>query len=199
MLFKRTPKTVETEARKKVLEKNSANAAIHKKELVPITQELIDQLCATISCGAHVEVACAAMSITRKTLTKWLKLGTEDLDKYLDMEDSGHDMSNIEISKHAELALKFRRAAADLEIDLVNNIKKSESWQGSSFLLERMFPERWAKKSDKGLDAEGNKQKNIKYVIMAPEENVSIEDWTNQKKSLTIKNNELIIQGTKEK
>ena len=194
MYFERTPKTVQADQRRDQLKKVLKKHPRIKTEITPLTDEIIFNLCDTISKGAHVDIACASLGINKRTFSKWLKTGTDDLDSYLDMEDCGQDMSEVEISMHAELVLKFRKAVAELEVDLVQGIRDSGAWQGSSFILERMFPDRWAKKTDPGLAA-GGLNKNIKYVIMTPDENPSIEDWSNQKKTLTSERKSVIVDA----
>ena len=95
-----------------------------------LTPEIIDKLCSYVKIGASIDAAALAEGIYLKTLTAWLQLGSES-----EPEDI-----------HAILIHRIDQARAQAEIIHINRIVQSGTAKESQWMLERMFPEKWAPK-----------------------------------------------------
>jgi hypothetical protein len=101
-----------------------------------LTAELADQLAAMLASGNYIEVAVRAVSLPRRTFNDWLKRGESD-------------------APRDQLYRRFRErmqeARARGEVRLVAEVSRAarENWQASAWMLERLYPERWARVSQR--------------------------------------------------
>jgi len=79
------------------------------------------KILAAVKTGATVEAACSFARTTKQSFYAWLK-------------------------KDPELKADYEEALAHSEIFLLAEIRKDPSWQSKAWILERRFPERWAKR-----------------------------------------------------
>jgi hypothetical protein len=102
----------------------------------PLNEELIDRLTAVIRAGSYIYVACAAVGISRRTYTKWMQRGLSD--------KPGDVLFRL-------LRTKVEVAQAEGEVRRVATIAAAanENWQAAAWLLERQYPERWARMSQR--------------------------------------------------
>jgi transposase len=103
-----------------------------------LSEDAIAQIESLIRAGATVEVAAQAAGVSRGTIYRWLKQG--------------------EKARAGTIARRLRdrveRARAESETVLVARIAQAAgkgSWQAAAWLLERRFPERWMKPTERPL------------------------------------------------
>ena len=103
-----------------------------------LSPEAIAQLEALVRAGTTIDVAAAAVGVSRGTLYRWLKQGEK--------ARAG--------SAARELRDRVERARAESESVLVARIGAAAakgSWQAAAWLLERRWPERWMKPTERPL------------------------------------------------
>ena len=91
------------------------------------TPDLQDRICQLIAAGNTIEVSAQAAGIGVQTFYDWIGRDRAPFPAFREAVDKAHAES--------EAILVSRVAAA----------ARNGSWQASSWLLERRFPERWAK------------------------------------------------------
>ena len=108
--------------------------AYHQPRLLtPAVQKTI---CVAIGSGATLEIAAQAAGIGSRTLDEWLHHGRKEL-----QEDSAGAGPCADFVRAANVA------SAKLEIDLLATIQAEapKTWQAAAWLLERKFPQRYAR------------------------------------------------------
>jgi hypothetical protein len=98
----------------------------------------LETLESLVRAGTTIDVAAAAVGVNRATLYRWLKAGEK-------ARKGTHTR---------ELRDRVERARADSESLLVARIGQAASkgsWQAAAWLLERRFPERWMKPTERPL------------------------------------------------
>ncbi len=108
--------------------------AYHRpRRLTPAVKKTI---CQAIETGAKLEIAARAAGIGARTLDDWLKHGRDELQA--DPDASG---------PCAVFVSEVMIASAKNEQELIGIILKEapKTWQAAAWLLERKFPERYAK------------------------------------------------------
>ena len=111
---------------------------IAKKGRKPrLTLELADIIAKLISTGNYATVVCGIVGIGTTTYYRWLEQG--------DKARSG---------LYRDFWVKIKRAEAIRELRWVKEIEGDPSWQSKAWLLERRYPERWAKKDNLNLTAD---------------------------------------------
>ncbi len=101
--------------------------------LTPAVQKTI---CKAIKAGATLEIAAQVASIGARTLDDWLKHGRDELQADPDAEGPcAHFVRAVNV------------ASAKLEIELLATIQAEapKTWQAAAWLLERKFPQRYAR------------------------------------------------------
>ena len=101
-----------------------------------LTPEIQKTVCEAIKHGATLEIAARAAGIGARTLDEWLKHGRDELQA--DPDASG---------PCAIFVSEVMIAAAKSEQELIEIIRKEapKTWQAAAWLLERKFPQRYAK------------------------------------------------------
>ncbi len=108
--------------------------AYHQPRLLtPAVQKTI---CKAIKLGAKLEIAARAAGIGARTLDEWLKHGRDELQA--DPDASG---------PCAAFVSEVMIASAKNEQELIGIIRKEapKTWQAAAWLLERKFPQRYAR------------------------------------------------------
>jgi len=97
---------------------------------------LANNLLALIRAGNYVPVACRAVGISRQTWDDWMRLGASD---------------DPDFREYAELRADIDRAQAQGEARNLTIISQAapDNWQAAAWLLERMYPERYARPSQR--------------------------------------------------
>ena len=101
-----------------------------------LTLEVQEVICKAIEAGATLEIAAQAAGIGARTLDEWLHHGRMELRDSPDME-----------SPCADFVKAVTVASATFEIDCLAIIQDAapKNWTAAAWLLERKFPERYAK------------------------------------------------------
>jgi transposase len=103
-----------------------------------LSDDAIAQLEQLIRAGTTIDVAAAAIGVSRGTLYRWLKQGEK--------ARAG--------TAARELRDRVERARAESESVLVARIGQAAakgSWQAAAWLLERRWPERWMKPTERPI------------------------------------------------
>lgn len=101
-----------------------------------LTPEVRERIVAVLRSGAYVQQAAEAAGIGRSTFDDWMRRGESEA-----KEDA----------PYRELREAVEQARAEAEARHVALIAKASarSWQAAAWLLERQYPERWGKPSDR--------------------------------------------------
>jgi hypothetical protein len=101
-----------------------------------LTPELAEQLVAILRAGNYVEVACTAVGISRRTFAEWMRRG-----RTFKPEDE----------PYRRFRERAERARAEGEVRNVAQIANAAttSWQAAAWMLERQYPDRWARVSQR--------------------------------------------------
>ncbi len=108
--------------------------AYHRPRL--LTPAVKKTICKAIKAGAKLEIAARAAGIGARTLDEWLKHGRDELQ--VDPDASG---------PCAAFVSEVMIASAKNEQELIGIIRKEapKTWQAAAWLLERKFPQRYAR------------------------------------------------------
>ena len=112
-----------------------------------ITQE---RLLEALSKGLTIEDSCEYAGIVKQTYYNWLNKDPETI-KNLD-----------ERKKFVDFLDNIKNAQSECQMYCLDFIMKDKSWQSKAWLLERRFPDRWAKK-DMTINENNEKVINFTY------------------------------------
>lgn len=110
-----------------------------------LNADVSEQIAASIRAGATIEVAAEAAGITAATFHDWMKRGT---------------LPGKPNAPHRAFRELVDQARAEGEVALVGRIARASqngSWAAAAWLLERRYPERWAKASERKKDGDDAK------------------------------------------
>ena len=132
------------------------------------TPEMVKQLIKYVEGGSYIVVACRAVGIAEKTFYEWFKKGEAGIDPY------------------SKLSKSIKMAKAKAEIKNIEIIQKAagKNWQASMALLERKYPQRWARR-DK-LEVKTKKIVESKQVI----------EFRTKEKELTVNTRKQLVEFT---
>jgi hypothetical protein len=97
-----------------------------------LTADVVDEIGRLVAAGARAEEAAAAAGVSRTSYYRWMAAG-------------------------GELRDRVERARAESEVVLVIRIARAAergSWQAAAWLLERQWPERWARPAHRPPESE---------------------------------------------
>lgn len=101
-----------------------------------LTAEIIEQICDSVISGSSIAYAAKSAGISESTIYRWLALGREG------------DADSI----YVDLVNRVREATECSEFELLQGMriaaKQSENWRALAWLLERRYPERYAKRTE---------------------------------------------------
>ena len=111
------------------------------------TPEMVKQLIKYVEGGSYIVVACRAVGISEYTFYNWIKKGEAGIEPY------------------TKLTKSIKKAKAEAEIKNINIVQKAgeKNWQAAMTLLERKYPQRWARR-DK-LEVKTKKTVESKHFI----------------------------------
>lgn len=97
-----------------------------------LTPEVQERICSAIRAGNYIAAACAFAGICHQTYRNWMLWG-----------EAGKSPIYVGFLE------SVKKAEADSEVALVAVWKRhtAENWQAAAALLERRFPERWARRN----------------------------------------------------
>lgn len=99
-----------------------------------LTPELQEKICKLIEDGNYDVVACQMVGITDSTFYEWLSKGEKFTSgRYVEFRDA------------------IKEARAKCEANCLKHIKEDDSWTSKAWILERRFPDRWARKDKVSL------------------------------------------------
>lgn len=104
-----------------------------------LTDTMIEAICTLVSQGLPLELCTNQLGIAENSLYRWLRYAKE---------------TEIESSQEYKLMVGIKRARSTAVLKRIKNIQKiseredSNSWQASAWLLERSYPEHFAKRPD---------------------------------------------------
>lgn len=109
---------------------------VEEPDEVVLDDEALDRLATMLRAGNYVTVAARAVGVSPDRLAEWLERGAS---------------SHADDRGFVELRERLDRARADAEVRHVALVAAAaaENWQAAAWLLERGFPERWARVSQR--------------------------------------------------
>jgi|TARA_R110000803_G_scaffold134573_1_gene201663 hypothetical protein len=112
--------------------------------------EAKDRLLTAIGNGLTIIDACSYAGISEQTYYNWLN----------------KDISSIKVEKDKKKYIEFleslKRKQSECQMYCLDFLMKDKSWQSKAWVLERRFPDRWAKK-DMTLNENNEKVINFTY------------------------------------
>ena len=95
-----------------------------------LTPEIQQMIVNALTSGVYLETAAAHAGISRETLNEWLRAGVR-----------------CKSGKQKEFSDAIKKALATAETRLVDtvNLASQQQWQAAMTLLERRWPQRWAR------------------------------------------------------
>lgn len=123
-----------------------------------LTPALVEMLLDAILEGAYIETAAQAVGINKTTFYRWLRkaeeleavameqLTEEQLDEAA--EAAVYDVTDPDVWVYLDFRHAVKSAEAFAEIELLRRVTRPGAvpWQASMTVLERRFPERWARR-----------------------------------------------------
>ena len=112
--------------------------------------EAKDRLLLAITKGLTILDACEYAGISEQTYYNWLN---KDVKSIANEEDK---------KKYLEFLESLKKAQSECQMYCLDFIMKDKSWQSKAWVLERRFPDRWAKK-DMIINENNEKVINFTY------------------------------------
>lgn len=124
-----------------------------------LTKERVDKICDALRKGNYVQTACQSVGISQTTYYKWKELGEQGVEPY-----------------KTEFLEPTQEAEALGELALQENIydcANEGNWTASAWILERKYPNRWARTERVDLSTQNN---DFKIQIESKKSNHQMED-----------------------
>jgi|TARA_B100000519_G_scaffold5877_1_gene5223 transposase len=115
-----------------------------------LQDDIQHRLISAIEKGLTIVDACEYAGISEKTYYNWLN---KDTDEIKDEEER---------KKFVQFLQDIKKAQSECQMYCLDFIMKDKSWQSKAWLLERRFPDRWAKK-DMTINENNEKVINFTY------------------------------------
>jgi hypothetical protein len=102
-----------------------------------MTSEIVDRIVRAVGAGSYLAVAIASAGVPQATFYRWWK--------------RGGDGAGPADAPFREMRARVERARAEGEVRNVGIIANAaqESWQAAAWMLERSYPDRWARPSQR--------------------------------------------------
>lgn len=114
-----------------------------------LTQEMQDQICASLRVGNFCEQAAVAAGLSESSFWRYMETGSDVAKAQAACEDLGKPFEPTETEQQL-LAFweAVTRARAEAEVTAVAYVRKAmpEDWKAAMAFLERAFPKRWGKR-----------------------------------------------------
>lgn len=98
-----------------------------------LTEQLQDSLVAMLRAGNYVKVACQAVGLPVPTYDEWMRRGRDGEPRFAPFAQ----------------AIEEARAMGEVRNVAVISAAAPENWQAAAWILERSYPERWARLSQR--------------------------------------------------
>jgi transposase len=109
---------------------------MHAGPQASLDDELIEQLARLVRAGNYLESAASSCGVTLRQLQSWLA--------------QGHDPAAPPRFRKLRETIDGARADAEARnVAIIANAAR-DHWQAAAWLLERQYPERWARASQRG-------------------------------------------------
>ena len=115
-----------------------------KSKLTPERQQKIVEL---VAAGNYQNVAAHCVGIDETTLSRWLKMGSE--------QSSGPYYEFRQALKEAEAQSEAVR------IERIATAGQTGNWQADAWYLERRYPDRWARRERQDLTLKGSVEHSL--------------------------------------
>lgn len=102
-----------------------------------LTPALGDQLVTLLSAGNYIGTAAATVGISRRTFDHWMQRGRSE---------APQDAAYRELRERVERA---RAEGEALNVAAIAREARGGNWQAAAWMLERQWPERWARPSQR--------------------------------------------------
>lgn len=120
-----------------------AKERIYAKSALTLDRPTVESIVAMVNEGNYPTVAAKSLGVLAPTFQGWLRAGKRMLET---AETTVHDPDGLQ----AELYMRVEEAEATFEVDIVKTMKgridENKNWTGHMTLLERRFPDRWARR-----------------------------------------------------
>lgn len=129
------------------IDKTAAGTPKNKSDLRLPTLEVQNKIVFAIRAGATVYAAGGYVGVSRPLLTSWIIRGQALLDE-LALTGKSMDDFTLEEKALADFKSALDSALAQFEVGAVGQIRKAsnEAWTAAAWLLERRFPDRYARR-----------------------------------------------------
>lgn len=115
-----------------------------------LEDDIQQRLILAIERGLTIVDACEYSGISEKTYYNWLNKDTTQI------------KDDDERKKFVQFLQDIKKAQSECQMYCLDFIMKDKSWQSKAWLLERRFPDRWAKK-DMTINENNEKVINFTY------------------------------------
>ena len=117
---------------------------------IKLEDDIQQRLILAIERGLTIADACEYSGISEKTYYNWLNKDTTQI------------KDDEERKKFVQFLQDIKKAQSECQMYCLDFIMKDKSWQSKAWLLERRFPDRWAKK-DMTINENNEKVINFTY------------------------------------
>ncbi len=143
-----------------------------------LTSSMIDIICASLSIGHSAEFCAAGAGISYASLQKYIRLGSEDYQRFESLEAAGVTVKESDYTLHFELYARFQNAIFDAQdgpLQVIRDASDRGDWRAAAYFLERRFPKHWGKKTEQKV--ENVNPATTTTVILVPQRVENVEDW----------------------
>ena len=117
---------------------------------IKLEDDIQQRLILAIERGLTIADACEYSGISEKTYYNWLNKDTTQI------------KNDEERKKFVQFLQDIKKAQSECQMYCLDFIMKDKSWQSKAWVLERRFPDRWAKK-DMTINDSNEKVINFTY------------------------------------
>lgn len=104
-----------------------------------LNDELASRIVAVLRAGGHVETAATVAGVARARISEWMRRG----------DPAGNEPRDAPFRRFRERVEQARAECEARNVALITQAA-TQNWQAAAWLLERSYPERWARPSQRG-------------------------------------------------
>ena len=109
-----------------------------------------ERLLQAVRKGLTIDDACVYAGVSEKTYYNWLNKDVSTIN------------DEVEQKKFIQFLQSLKKAQSECQMYCLDFLMKDKSWQSKAWVLERRFPDRWAKK-DMTINENNEKVINFTY------------------------------------